>query len=112
MQIPYGQRPVLAVVSLPMVSSCISLRDVEVLNPCFDEITVDLWETPTPGAAGNDIPTRLVVGARSAAVAKNALADVGDDGSSAEIIAGPGTGEVLTIPHGGTLVVRIPASFC
>lgn len=112
MLIPTRRWPLLAVLGLLALSSCTKLKDVEVVNPCGEQITVDLWEAPTPAAAGNDTPTRVVVGPRSTAVAKDALADVGNDGSGAEIVAGPGTGQVLTIPHGGKLVVSIPATLC
>jgi hypothetical protein len=109
---PARKWSLLAVTAFLALSSCTKLKDVEVVNPCGDQITVNLWETPTPAAAAKDTPTRVVVGPRSTAVAKDALADVGNDGSGAEIVAGPGTGQVLTIPHGGKLVVSIPTTLC
>lgn len=94
------------------IAGCQKSKDVEVVNPCNEEIVVHLWETPTPGAAKNDLPARGVIPPLTKVEVKRALADVGTDGSSAEIISGPGTGEILFIPHGGDLMVIVPAKLC
>lgn len=94
------------------IAGCSSLKDVELVNPCSEGIVVNLWETPTPRAETSDLPTQVVVPALQKVESKGALADVGNDGSSAEIISGPGVGEVLFIPHGGDLVVIVPARLC
>jgi hypothetical protein len=94
------------------LAGCQDRKAVEIVNPCGEEIVVNLWESPAPRGAKNDLPTHAVVPARSTVKVKDALADVGKDGSAAEIISGPGTGEVLSIPHGGDLVVMIPTELC
>ncbi|MCA1835011.1 MAG: hypothetical protein LC721_01200 [Actinobacteria bacterium] len=47
----------------------------------------------------------------SRVIAKDTLNDVDKNGSSAEIIAGPGTGEVLKLDHGASTVI-LPARLC
>lgn len=101
----------IVLVSLVIVS-CQKSNAVEVVNPCNDEIVVHLWETPTPGAAKNDLPARAVIPPLTKVEVKGALVDVGTDGSSAEIISGPGTGEIVFIPHGGDLMVIVPGELC
>lgn len=108
-----GSAPLIgAVLACLVLVGCSSKKDVEVVNPCSERIVVILWETPMPRGAKSDRPTRVVVPALEKVESKDALADVGKDGSSAEIISGPGRGEVLFIPHGGDLVVIIPARLC
>lgn len=94
------------------LAGCQDTKVVEVVNPCSERVVVNLWETPTPRGAKNDRPTRVVVPALDKVEVKDALADVGKDGSSAEIISEPGRGEIMFIPHGGDLVVIIPAKLC
>jgi hypothetical protein len=83
----------------------------EVVNACDRRLVVRLWETPTPGGDSADDPEQVEVPPLDVAVARDALADVGDDGSAAEIVSGPGEGEVLFIPHGDRTVI-IPAGLC
>ncbi len=102
----------LAILCCLAVSGCTRLKDVEVINDCNQEVSVRIWETPTPGSDPNDRPTTLVVGPRSRAVAKDAVYDNNGDGSSAEIVTGPNTGRVIPIRHGGDLVATIPFGLC
>ena len=90
-----------------VMPGCSKLKDVEVLNRCADAVVLDLWETPTPRAAERKVPTRVQVDAGSRVVAKDALADVDRNGSSAEVVSGSRAGEVIIIPHGGKLNVTI-----
>ena len=108
------QRCAFAVVvgSLGILAGCSETKDVEVVNPCSEQVVVKIWETPKPRDAKSDQPARAVVGPVSRVVAKDALADVGKDGSSLEIVSGPGMGEVISIPHDADLFVIIPATLC
>lgn len=100
------------VLALLVFAGCQDTKVVEVVNSCSQRVVVNLWETPRPRGAKSDRPARVVVPALAKVEVKDALADVGDDGSSAEIVSGPGAGEVLFIPHGGDLVVIIPGKLC
>jgi hypothetical protein len=90
---------------------CEETHDIELVNACDRPLVVRLWETPTPGGDSADDPEQVEVPPLEVVVARDALAAVGDDGSAAEIVSGPGEGEVLFIPHGDRTVI-IPAGLC
>ena len=102
---------IVGVAFMMTLSSCEKRKTVDVVNPCSEPVTVRLWETPRPHQV-NESPRRIEVPPLRRIRVSHALADVGKDGSSAEIVAGPGEGKVLFIPHVGELVVVIPATLC
>lgn len=93
------------------LGACQDRKDIEVINACDKRVVVNLWENPDPKRAGGDDPERVVVPPLSTVTAKDALDDVDDNGSGAEIIEGPGRGEVLQLAHGARKVI-LPASLC
>lgn len=65
----------------------------------------------TQGQALGDDPERIVVPPLTSVTAEDVLYDVDDNGSSAEIVEGPGRGEVLQLPHGDEQII-LPANLC
>lgn len=99
------------VFSLVWLSGCQEVKNVEIVNPCDRPIEVNLWETPRPAGDENDTPTKVRVPPRSLVTEKDALADVGEDGSSAEVVSGPGKGEVIFMPHDERIAI-LPGELC
>lgn len=93
------------------LGACQDRKDIEVINPCDKRVVVHLWENPDPTQARGDRPERVEVAPLSSVTAKDALNDVDKNGSSAEIVEGPGRGEVLRLAHGARKVI-LPARLC
>lgn len=101
---------VLSILALT-ASGCQKRHDIEVTNPCNDPVVLNLWETPDPRTPRGDKPERVVVPPLSSVTAEDALHDVDENGWSAEIVEGPGTGEVLRFNQGDRKMI-VPGRLC
>ncbi len=108
-------RPVVAVaVALLIVATgCLPNRkSVGVVNACDRQLRVRIWDRPEPGDAKQNFFKEATVSPLSRVTVKEVVTDNGERDWSAEIVAGPGTGEVLSIKHTGDRVVVVPARLC
>ncbi|MGH3119268.1 MAG: hypothetical protein ACRDQ2_19570 [Gaiellales bacterium] len=85
-------------------------KSVEVANPCERQVEVRIWDRPRPGNPKEDFFKDAAVRPLSKTKVKEVVTDVDDKGWSAEVIAGPGTGQVLPIRDSRVLV--LPARLC
>jgi len=108
-------RPVVAVaVALLIVATGCqpNRKSVDVVNACDRQLRVRIWDRPEPGDAKQNFFKEATVSPLSRVTVKEVVTDNGERDWSAEIVAGPGTGEVLSIKHTGDRVVVVPARLC
>jgi hypothetical protein len=86
-------------------------KSVEVVNACDQELRVRIWDRPAPGNLKQNFFKEATVSPVSRVTVK-VVTDNGERDWSAEILAGPGTGEVLPIKHTTDRLVIIPARLC
>lgn len=87
-------------------------KSVEVANPCDRQVRVRVWDRPEPGDIKQNFYKEANVAPLNAVTIEEVVTEVGDRDWSAEILTGPGAGEVLSIKHTGNRVVVIPARLC
>ena len=87
-------------------------KSVEIANPCSEPITVRIWDAPRPRATDVTFHTDVEVPPVALATAEGAVSDVGDEGFAAEILDGPGAGEVILVAGDQDRSVVLPADLC
>lgn len=87
-------------------------RSVDVVNACDQQVRVRIWDRPQPGDVKENFFKEAPVSPLSRVTVKEVVTDNGERDWSAEIVAGPGVGEVLSIKHTGDRLVVIPARVC
>lgn len=87
-------------------------KSVEVVNACDQQLRVRIWDRPEPGNVKQNFFKEVTVSPLSRVKVKEVVTDNGERDWSAEIVAGPGTGEVLSIEHTGDRLVVVPARHC
>lgn len=100
-----------SVVAVALLTSCTPNRkSVEVVNPCDRATKIRIWDRPQPGNLAENFFKDVDIGPSSDVKVKEAVTDVGNKGWSAEVLAGPGAGELLHI--GDSRVLILPAHLC
>ncbi|MBA2609566.1 MAG: hypothetical protein H0U92_11540 [Actinobacteria bacterium] len=75
-------------------------------------MVVRVWDRPQPGDVKENFFKEATVPPLSSVTVKEVVTDNGGRDWSAEIVTGPGQGDVFSIKHTGNRMLLIPARSC
>lgn len=87
-------------------------KSLDVVNACSQGVRVRVWDRPEPGDTKDSFFKERAVPPVSLLTIEEVVTDNGDRDWSAEILIGPGAGEVLSIKRSKNPVLVIPARLC